>query len=165
MRGKGLKRSRSKSRRRGCDLIYTVMRERESIFFFRFLKDEMSGFRKQKRIAMKMRKLPSRGKSEWESIQGLGRHTVTEQQTKIANSFLFPHLPLLLSSILKTTHIYAIKLTTIIVAHLNCQFCNKNIKLLFSSLNFTWNSFFVLKLWKVRFLSLNFENIHFYTWI
>jgi hypothetical protein len=69
MRGKGLKRSRSKSRRRGCDLIYTVMRERErkrerEFFFFGFLKDEMSGFRKQKRIAMKMRKLPSRGKSE-----------------------------------------------------------------------------------------------------
>ena len=32
-------------------------------------------------------------------------------------------------------------------------------------LNFAWRSFFILELWKVRFSSLNFEKILFYTWI
>ena len=36
---------------------------------------------------------------------------------------------------------------------------------MFLSLNYSWVSFFVLELWKVRFSSLNFEKIHFYTWI
>ena len=39
------------------------------------------------------------------------------------------------------------------------------VKLLFSSLNYTWISFFVPELWKICFLSLNFEKVHFYTWI
>ena len=33
------------------------------------------------------------------------------------------------------------------------------------SLNFAWNSVFVLKLLKVRFSSMNFEKVRFYTWI
>jgi hypothetical protein len=39
----------------------------------------------------------------------------------------------------------------------------KGVKILFLSLNYTWVSFFVPKLRKVRFLSLNFKKIHFYT--
>ena len=36
---------------------------------------------------------------------------------------------------------------------------------MFSSLNFAWVLFFVLELWKVCFSFLNFEKVHFYTWI
>ena len=39
------------------------------------------------------------------------------------------------------------------------------VKLLFSPLNFAWNLVFILELWKILFSSLNFEKVHFYTWI
>jgi hypothetical protein len=39
------------------------------------------------------------------------------------------------------------------------------VKLLLSSLNFIWSSFFVSELWKVRFSFRNFEKVCFYTWI
>ena len=38
-------------------------------------------------------------------------------------------------------------------------------KIFFSSLNYTWVSFFVPELWRICFSSLNFEKVHFYTWI
>ena len=41
----------------------------------------------------------------------------------------------------------------------------KKAKILFSSQNYTWISFFVPELWKIRFSSLNFEKFYFYTWI
>ena len=39
------------------------------------------------------------------------------------------------------------------------------VKILFSFLNYTWVSFFIPEFWKVRFSSLNFEKVYFYTWI